>query len=413
MPVLKKTRSFWILTLLTAAMGLLLFSGATVLNVTGEAISAADDVPAPILYDIDNADGDGNYMVEWSAVLDADDYRLHEIIDGSASWELVFTGTDTSFSRSNMPEGQHCYHVRALQGETLSPWSEDKCTIVSDAPPEATSTSTLTPTATEQTPLPTSSSTSTPTSSATATSTATATNTPTATPRPIVNLPIIVYQLPPTATPTATNTPAPTNTPTPTPTSKPTSTPTPRGMIANGDFEKGSNGDWLAFSQNARPIIVDSFPSGVRAHSGRWLAWLGGENNELAGFFQTVSILKGRSNFTYWIWISSQDICWDDIGGMGVDDGNEVEVFDAYYLCVSSNTNGWVRRTFNLEKYAGKTVDLFIVAETDSTLVSSLYVDDVSLGESTNANENPSPNSLATGQPKGLVKELLLKLQSQ
>jgi hypothetical protein len=49
-------------------MALLLFSGATVVNVTGEAISAADDVPAPILYDIDNADSDGNYMVEWSVV---------------------------------------------------------------------------------------------------------------------------------------------------------------------------------------------------------------------------------------------------------------------------------------------------------------------------------------------------------
>ena len=98
---------------------------------------------------------------------------------------------------------------------------------------------------------------------------------------------------------------------------------------------------------------------------------------------------------------------------MGIDDGDEVEIFDAYYLCVSSNTNGWVRRTFNLEKYAGKTVDLIIVAETDSTLVSSLYVDDFSLGESTNANENPSPNNLATGRPNSLVRELLLKLQSQ
>jgi hypothetical protein len=184
-------------------------------------------------------------------------------------------------------------------------------------------------------------------------------------------------------------------------------------MIANGDFEKGRNGDWIEISQNARSVIVDEFPSGVRAHSGRWLAWLGGENNELAGLIQTVSILKGRSNFTYWIWIDSQDFCLDDVGGMGIDDGDEIEVFDAYPLCISSNTNGWVRRTLNLEKYAGKTVDLYIVAETDSTLVSSFYVDDVSLGESTTANENPSPNNLTTGQPAALVKELLLKLQSQ
>jgi len=237
MPATNSSRSLWILLFSIVVLGLL-FAGATK-DVSSETASAADEVPAPVLYDIDNADGDGNYMIEWSAVLDADDYRLHENIDGSASWELVFTGTDTSFSRSNMPDGQYCYRVRAIQGETLSPWSEDKCTTVGEPPPEPTATdtptitSTPTATATQEAPTVTATNTKTPAP----TSSSTLVPSPTATRKPIVNLPIIVYQLPPTATPTATMTPSPTNTPVPTntpePTKRPTNTPEPTKRPTN------------------------------------------------------------------------------------------------------------------------------------------------------------------------------------
>jgi hypothetical protein len=57
-------------------------------------------------------------------------------------------------------------------------------------------------------------------------------------------------------------------------------------------------------------------------------------------------------------------------------------VVDVFQLCEDENTGGWVRRSVDLSNYAGQTIVIDIRSETDGSLYSSLYIDDVSLAAS-------------------------------
>ena len=76
----------------------------------------------------------------------------------------------------------------------------------------------------------------------------------------------------------------------------------------------------------------------------------------------------------YWHWIASEDSCGWDFGGVLVN-GTVVDVYD---LCDSASTGGWVHHVVNLSAYAGQAVTFQIRVETDSSLNSNLFIDDVS-----------------------------------
>jgi len=137
---------------------------------------------APLLFDIENHDGDGSYAVAWSAVENADFYQLEEN-SNQTKWVEIFKGPEYSIDISGMVAGNYCYNVRARIGGGWSAWSGQKCasvTSVTDTPtPTASSTATA-----SSTPTPTS--TSTPTATSTADPTVTAA--PSATIRPSVQL---------------------------------------------------------------------------------------------------------------------------------------------------------------------------------------------------------------------------------
>lgn len=109
---------------------------------------------APIVFDIEDADSEGNFMVEWSAVSGADEYLLRESFnDVPPNDSIIYRGPNTSFSRSNMAEGRYCYRVRGIiLGGLWGPWSEHKCIdvelAVNTPTPTLTSRPTLTPTPT-------------------------------------------------------------------------------------------------------------------------------------------------------------------------------------------------------------------------------------------------------------------------
>jgi hypothetical protein len=46
-------------------------------------------------------------------------------------------------------------------------------------------------------------------------------------------------------------------------------------------------------------------------------------------------------------------------------------------LCARNNARSWTAKTFNLNPYVGQTVTLSIKVTTDTTVVSSLWLDDV------------------------------------
>jgi photosystem II stability/assembly factor-like uncharacterized protein len=218
--------------------------------------------------------------------------------------------------------------------------------------PTATATRTVGPTPT-----------STPTPTQTPTAGATATATPSSTPTPT-----------PTATQTPTATPTATSTPTPTPTTTPP-------VIANGDFELGSNGEWTELSSNDYLPLIVTVPLPVTPHSGEWIAWLGGLDNEISIISQTVTLpATGPVYLRYYYQIASEEtaVCDADLAGVLVDS----TVVWQTGLCEATLTPDWTAGAIDISSYAGQVVSIQFRVETDWVLPSSLFLDDVALQSS-------------------------------
>lgn len=157
----------------------------------------------------------------------------------------------------------------------------------------------------------------------------------------------------------------------------PTPTPIPPpSEIVNPGFEQGRGVGWQEYSAQGWVLIANSgFPTGLSPHGGQWAAWLGGAANEISYIRQNVTIPAGASVLSYWAWIASADVCGYDFGGVLVNSA----VVNQFNLCSSTSTGGWVRRTVNLNAYVGQTVALQLRVETDDSLNSNLFIDDVSL----------------------------------
>jgi hypothetical protein len=173
----------------------------------------------------------------------------------------------------------------------------------------------------------------------------------------------------------------------------------PPGLV-NGDFESGTTG-WTEYSTHGWQIIVTSFPGGLTAHSGSYAAWLGGDDSDISFVQQQVTVSASAPYLVYWHWIASEDACGFDFGGVLV---NGI-VVDTYNLCSSADTNGWVKHSVNLGAYVGQSVMLQIRAETNSSLNSNLFVDDVSQAASAAASGQILPfvpipgDALTRGKP--------------
>lgn len=289
----------------------------------------------------------------------------------------------------------------ATASATATATSTGTTTYTATATSTSTTTYTPTPTITttavaSTTPTVTPAATPTATSvGATATRTLTATATPTATIVPAGTppphyLPVVLNQLLSTPTSTATNTPTstvtatststptmtvtPTQTPIPTTTATATATMQPIDELLNGDFEQGHNGAWTELSGQGYSIITNLYPSGVSAHSGLWISWLGGVLNDTKAIQQIVTVPTDRAYLRYWHWIASADICNYDIAGVVI---NGDDAVDAFWLCNAAATNGWRVRTLDLRAYAGQSVELTFLSDTDSSLNSNWFVDDI------------------------------------
>jgi hypothetical protein len=145
--------------------------------------------------------------------------------------------------------------------------------------------------------------------------------------------------------------------------------------VFNGNFENGPDGTWTEYSAWGLPVILTSTVLPVTPHSGNWAVWLGGVSDEVSIISQTVVITSGESILSYWLWSASEDVCGYDFGKILINN-NEVYSID---LCTNTNTNGWVNRTLDLSAYIGQDVDLQFRGETDDSLNSNLFIDDVSL----------------------------------
>ena len=117
---------------------------------------------------------------------------------------------------------------------------------------------------------------------------------------------------------------------------------------------------------------------------------MGGLDDETSILSQQVTIPAGQTVFSYYYWIGSSDTCGYDYGYIYVEGVRVKEI----QLCESTSTGGWVRGTANLSAYAGQTVILEFVVETDGSVNSNLFIDDVALGSSLAAATEPEPTGV-------------------
>jgi hypothetical protein len=142
--------------------------------------------------------------------------------------------------------------------------------------------------------------------------------------------------------------------------------------IVNGDFEQGQTG-WAEYSTHSFVIIMQEYASTPPAHSGDWLAWLGGFSDENSSITQSVLVPSASSYLRFWYWIDSDDDCgnaffWIKVNGVAV---------QTTQLCTTQNTGGWVQGSVDLSAYAGTTILLKFDVLTDVDLIGSVFLDDI------------------------------------
>lgn len=309
-------------------------------------------------------------------------------------FKIIGSKTPVNLSTSVLPTG---ITAQFLPSSTLSPSTEGDLILTTQSPPvnegnypiDIIATSNLlttslqielsvqyhTPTPT-MTLTPTFTLTPTATSTFTLTPTGTITLTPTNTPCGLF-CPLIFRAALPTLTPTPTRTITPTFTKTLTPTITRTFTPTPYPQIKNGDFELG-HAWWTEYHTNGDYVITHASDLYIPPKSGSWVAWLGGMYDDNSYIEQVIYIAPTTPYLVFWKWIDSSDGCspshydWFAVFINGITE-------DSYDLCQSVNTIGWVKDYVNLSNYINQSVTLRFQVKNDSSLISSFFLEDISL----------------------------------
>lgn len=174
------------------------------------------------------------------------------------------------------------------------------------------------------------------------------------------------------------------------------------GTILNGNFELGHVA-WTEYSSNGWDLIVledpDLIDVPVLAHSGDWLAWLGGADYETSRLSQTFTVPAGTSMLHYWYWSASEEsVCTYDYFRIKV---NATTIYTRN-LCGDTNSSGWVEASLSLAAYANTSITLMFEVTTDGSLNSNLFLDDVFLAST--ALTSPAESVPEGMDPAGIRK---------
>jgi subtilisin family serine protease len=152
--------------------------------------------------------------------------------------------------------------------------------------------------------------------------------------------------------------------------------PPPSGALVNPGFESGRVG-WTETSSGGYALIDTTRP-----HTGSYSAWLGGYNSGTDQLAQKVTVPTG-AKLRYWWRMETTE------SGSTVYDTMRVRILNASTGAVlatprtwsnASTKNVWTQDTIDLSSYGGQTVTISFLVQTDSSLASSFFIDDTSLG---------------------------------
>jgi subtilisin family serine protease len=174
--------------------------------------------------------------------------------------------------------------------------------------------------------------------------------------------------------------------PTPTPPVPPTPTPPAppvacTDVVTNGNLEAGATAWQQSSTQGFELICTQSTcGTGLQPKDGTTLVWLGGGNSERSRISQSFTIPAGAPAYlSYWHRIESEDYCGYDYGYVQLFVNNSLRTLKRYGLCNSVSTSGWVVQNLDVSAYAGQDVRLEFYVANDRSLISSMFLDSVSL----------------------------------
>jgi hypothetical protein len=144
-------------------------------------------------------------------------------------------------------------------------------------------------------------------------------------------------------------------------------------LLQSGDMESGQG--WDASSENV--IIGKVTINGKNvARSGTQIALLGVDNNDVWDLAQTVSIPDAESaTLVYYSLVDSSDQCGYDHAEVRIN-GTPVA---QQTLCARTTYDGWRANVIDLGAYLNQMVTISFHVENDSSQMSRLYLDDISL----------------------------------
>jgi hypothetical protein len=155
-------------------------------------------------------------------------------------------------------------------------------------------------------------------------------------------------------------------------------------LIGNPGFETGLIDPW----QGSQGVLA-SASAGVPAHSGRWLAWLGGYTTPHTDSISqdvTIPAACSTATLTFWLQIASNVPRSQAVDAFRVQvlgsDGSVASNLDSYTNQATSRD--YQRHTYDLSRYTGQQITIrFTGRETNSGgHVTSFYLDDATLNVS-------------------------------
>lgn len=145
-------------------------------------------------------------------------------------------------------------------------------------------------------------------------------------------------------------------------------------LLPDGGFE--TNVNWTSQSKGGYALL-----SNYRVRSGQQAAYLGGTNLAQDSLFTTVSLpADQRIDLRFWWQVRSDETgsAWDGFSLVLTDAGGAPQQV-LLSLDNSSRQGVWQQAAVDLSAFGGQTVQLHLTAQTDATLLTEFFIDDVEL----------------------------------
>ncbi len=157
-------------------------------------------------------------------------------------------------------------------------------------------------------------------------------------------------------------------------------------LLQDGDFEAGLPNPYWKTASNRSSSILDnsSIPQPNPTHSGAWKAWLGGDNNVQESLWQTITVPSGTASLQVSIWwlvnTNEPSPLVNDRLDVQLRDATSATILATLYTLYDGDANTvWQQKVISTSPYAGQTIQIAFVADTDASNPTNFFIDDVSV----------------------------------